>query len=54
MKKNVLSRLRPAVPVLLVIAGLMLVAVGVGMMFVPAGVIVGGLGCFVLEWRLDR
>jgi len=35
------------------LAGLVLVAVGVGMWSVPAGVIAGGIACWVFEWRID-
>ena len=34
------------------LAGLALIAVGVGMMFVPAGVIVGGIACVVYSTGL--
>lgn len=49
---SVLSKLRPHAPVLLVILGLILISTGVLVWSVPLGLIVAGLSCFVLEWRM--
>lgn len=51
-KNSVLSRLAPAVPVLLVIAGLALLSAAAWTLAVPAGLAVAGLSAFVLEWRI--
>lgn len=40
-----------AVSGLLALAAVGLVALGVGMIFVPAGVITAGLGAAVLQWQ---
>ncbi|MGI5285159.1 hypothetical protein ACQEVF_17745 [Nonomuraea polychroma] len=50
--KSVFSRLRPALPVLLVIAGLALLSAAAWTLAVPAGLAVAGLSAFVLEWRI--
>lgn len=52
MSKSVFSRLRPAVPVLLVIAGLALLSAAAWTLAVPAGLAVAGLSFFVVEWRI--
>ena len=52
MSKLALPRLHPAaMSVLLLLAGLILVSIGIGMIYAPAGVIVAGLGAFYLESR---
>ncbi len=35
------------------LVGLVLMAVGIGMWSVPAGVVAGGIACWVFEWRID-
>ncbi|MGR6923099.1 hypothetical protein ACU635_53345 [[Actinomadura] parvosata] len=52
MSKSVLSRLAPAVPILLVIAGLALLSAAAWVIAAPAGLAVAGLSAFVLEWRI--
>ncbi|GAA2209330.1 hypothetical protein GCM10009850_047880 [Nonomuraea monospora] len=52
MSKSVLSRLAPAVPILLVIAGLALLSAAAWTIAAPAGLAVAGLSAFVLEWRI--
>lgn len=51
MRKTTLSRIQGLMPVLLVLTGLMLMAIGIGMVYEPAGWIAAGLGAFVIEWR---
>lgn len=36
---------------LLALAAVALVALGVGLIYLPAGVITAGLGCAVLQWQ---
>lgn len=36
---------------LLAVAAVALVALGVGLIYLPAGVITAGLGCAVLQWQ---
>lgn len=55
-RKTLLPKLRPgaAGPImsgLLAVAAVGLVAFGIGMIFVPAGVIAAGLGAAVLQWQ---
>lgn len=50
--KSVFTRLRPAIPVLLVIVGLALLSAAAWTLAVPAGLAVAGLSAFVLEWRI--
>ncbi|GAA1749491.1 hypothetical protein [Nonomuraea bangladeshensis] len=52
MPNSVFSRVRPAIPVLLVIAGLALLSAAAWLFAVPAGLAVAGVSCFVLEWRI--
>lgn len=55
MIKDFFGRAAPYVSILFVVAGLTLVAVGVAMIYSPAGVIVGGVAFFALEWYVtDR
>ena len=55
MNRSIISRLSPkAVALVLVIAALTLVSFGMGIILgLGAGLITGGLGCFVLEWRIS-
>lgn len=39
------------IPTLLVLTGLMLMAIGIGMVYEPAGWIAAGAAAFVAEWR---
>lgn len=50
--KSVLARLWPAIPILLVIAGLALLTISAWYLAVPAGLAVAGLSCFALQWYL--
>lgn len=52
VSNSVFSRLRPAVPVLLVIAGLALLSAAAWTIALPAGLAVAGVSAFVLEWRI--
>lgn len=52
MPKSVLARLTPAMPILLVIAGLLLLSAAAWTLAMPAGLAVAGLSAFVLEWRI--
>ena len=36
------------------IVGLAVVVFGVGLVYMPAGVILGGLSCVLLGWKIDR
>jgi hypothetical protein len=36
----------------LALAAIALVALGIGLIYLPAGVIAAGLGCAVLQWQL--
>ncbi|MGW0587448.1 hypothetical protein [Streptosporangium sp. NPDC002607] len=47
-----IPRLRPALPVILVIAGLALLSAAAWTLAVPAGLAAAGVSCWVLEWRL--
>lgn len=50
---NQLQRVRPYVPVVLSVLGLVLVSVGVGTILgLGAGLVAGGISFFVLEWRI--
>lgn len=51
MRRTTLSRMNSFMPTVLVLAGLMLMAVGIGMVYEPAGWIAAGLGAWILEWR---
>lgn len=51
-RKSVLARLTPAMPILLVIAGLALLSAAAWTIALPAGLAVAGLSAFVLEWRI--
>jgi hypothetical protein len=56
MNKTLLPRLAPGAWAaigsgLLAVAAVALVAVGVGLIYFPAGVIAGGVGLVALEWR---
>ncbi|MER7813808.1 hypothetical protein [Streptomyces sp. NPDC096153] len=51
MRKTTLSRMNSFMPTVLVLAGLMLIAIGIGSIYQPAGWIAAGLGAFVIEWR---
>lgn len=47
------KQVQPLVPVILTVLGLVLVSVGVGILLGwGAGLIAGGVCCFVLEWRI--
>lgn len=46
--------LKSCLPVLLAVGGLTMVSVGIGMIFAPAGVIVGGVSLLLLEQRAER
>lgn len=52
MPNSVIARLRPAMPVLLVIVGLALLSAAAWTIALPAGLAVAGLSAFVLEWRI--
>lgn len=41
-------------PVLLQVAGLLIAAVGVGLIYIPAGVIVGGAALFAIGLARDQ
>lgn len=47
-----MARLREILPELHAYLGLALAAVGAGFLFWPAGLMVGGLGLFVLSYRV--
>lgn len=49
-----LKRLRGGLPPLFQLVGLAAVAVGLGLIFLPAGVIAGGIGLFVVGWTYDQ
>lgn len=51
MARTTLSRLNTAMPTALSLTGTMLMAIGIGMVYLPAGVIAAGLGAWLLEWR---
>jgi hypothetical protein len=51
-RKSVFARLAPAMPVLLVIAGLALLTAGAWAIALPAGLAAAGVSAFVLEWRI--
>lgn len=51
MRRTTLSRMNTVIPILLVLTGLMLMAIGIGMVYEPAGWIAAGLGAFIAEWR---
>lgn len=53
MSNSVFSRLRPAIPVLLVVAGLALLSAAAWTVALPAGLAVAGVSAFVLEWRIS-
>lgn len=55
-RRTLLPKLKPGVGAtitsgLLALAAVALVALGIGMIYVPAGVIAAGLGCAVLQWQ---
>jgi hypothetical protein len=49
-----LKRLRGGFPLLLQLAGLAAVAVGLALVFLPAGIIAAGLGLFGVGWLYDQ
>ncbi|MFD9398351.1 hypothetical protein ACFWA4_05960 [Streptomyces sp. NPDC060011] len=53
IRQKILS-FKSALPILLAVAGLTLVSVGIGMIYAPAGVIVGGLSLLLLEQRTEK
>lgn len=50
-RQTTLSKMNSLMPTLLVLTGLMLMAIGIGMVYEPAGWIAAGIGAFVAEWR---
>lgn len=50
--KSVAARLRPVFPLLLVLMGLGLLTAAAWCIALPAGLAVGGLSCFALQWYL--
>lgn len=50
-RTTVLGLLNKVMPSLLSLSGTMLVALGIGMVYQPAGWIGLGLGAWLLEWR---
>lgn len=52
VRQSVFARLTPAVPVVLVLAGLMLLSAAAWVIALPAGLAVAGLSCFALQWYL--
>lgn len=50
-RRTALGALNKVMPIALALTGTMLVALGIGMVYGPAGWIAGGLGAWLLEWR---
>ena len=50
-RKTVMGLLNKVMPTALALSGTMLVALGIGMAYQPAGWIAAGLGAWLLEWR---
>lgn len=55
-RRTLLPKLRPGAGAsimsgLLALAAVALVALGIGMIYIPAGVIAAGLGAAVLQWQ---
>lgn len=55
-RRTLLPKLRPGTGAsimsgLLALAAVALVALGIGMIYIPAGVIAAGLGAAVLQWQ---
>jgi hypothetical protein len=50
-RTTVLGLLNKVMPSTLSLTGTMLVAIGIGMAYEPAGWIAAGLGAWLLEWR---
>jgi hypothetical protein len=51
-KRSLGEVLAPAVPIVLVVLGLMLIAVGIALVYVPAGVVVLGVEMLVFEYYI--
>lgn len=49
--ESVLGLLNKVMPIVLALTGTMLVALGIGMAYQPAGWMAAGLGAWLLEWR---
>ena len=50
-RTTVLGLLNKVIPIALALTGTMLVALGIGMVYEPAGWIAAGLMTWLLEWR---
>lgn len=50
-RRTALGALNKVMPIALALTGTMLVALGIGMAYEPAGWIAAGLGALLLEWR---
>lgn len=50
-RATVLGLLNKIIPSVLALTGTMLVALGIGMVYGPAGWIAAGVGAWLLEWR---
>jgi hypothetical protein len=48
------TRLRGGIPPLFQLVGLAAVALGVGLVFLPAGIVVAGAGLFTIGFVLDQ
>lgn len=49
-----MNKIKDQAPLIASILGLVLVAVGVLVWSVPLGLIVAGIACWVLEWRISE
>lgn len=49
-KRSLGEVLAPAVPIVLVILGLMLIAAGIALVYIPAGIVVLGVELLVFEY----
>jgi hypothetical protein len=54
MIKKLFSKIKlTAIQILLDISGLAVISLGIGLIFMPAGVIAGGVSLLLLGWRLS-
>lgn len=52
MKESFLALLASAIPVILVLLGLVMISVAGWLVAVPLGFLAGGLSCFAFQWYL--